>query len=60
LDYSQGVRREIRGLQPSAANLQHSPKQKSEKIKFGKYGYLCGSLCLKKLKKSMQKSWELC
>jgi len=26
------VRREIRGLQPSAANLQHSPKQKSEKL----------------------------
>ena len=26
------VRREIRGLQPSAAILQHSPKQKSEKL----------------------------
>ena len=41
------VRREIRGLQPSVAILQHKPKQKSEKVKFGKCGYLYSSLCLK-------------
>ena len=45
------VRREIRGLQPSVAILQHSPKQKSEEIKFGKCGYLCSSQCLKKSEK---------
>ena len=48
------------GPPAQCCNFATQPKTKVRKIRFSKCGYLCSSLCLKKVEKSKQKSWELC